>query len=292
MYDKTGDGAVDMYDVAELFKSHENELTELKGDGDFRSPECLSLMDEADIVVTNPPFSLFREYVAVLMAHKKKFVIIGNKNALTYKEIFPLFQRNKLWVGATPMSIDLLFIMPRLVQEQLMKNKKAGSAYRVVDGQILGRSSAIWFTNLDIKKRHEEMILIKRYSPECYPKYDNYDAIEVGKTSDIPCDYAGMMGVPVTFLDKYNPEQFDIVGIAKAGAGDPALKTKEYPLQRQIDKNGKSSNVRKLNDGPAINVPAPPKSATYYIVNGKYYIQTYARILIRNKHPEPPREAQ
>ena len=193
-------------------------ITELQGDGDFRSAESIALLKEADIVVTNPPFSLFREYVAQLMEFDKKFIIISNKNAITYKEVFKLIKENKLWVGVTPMSTDLLFDLPKDEIEFLLNNKKEGSAYKVVNGVVKGRAQAIWFTNLDHSKRHEDLDLYKTYTPEEYPKYDNYDAINVDKTKDIPADYAGAMGVPITFLDKYNPEQFEILGMA-ASAG-------------------------------------------------------------------------
>ena len=188
----------------------------LKRDGDFRSRECIELLKQADIVVTNPPFSLFRQYVAQLVECDKKFVIIGNKNAITYKEIFPLIKDNKLWVGNTPMSKDMLFDVPLDYAEELVATKKEGSAYKVVDGTVKGRSQSIWFTNLDHKKRHEELILYKSYSPEEYPKYDNYNAIEVSKTKDIPMDYDGAMGVPITFLDKYNPDQFELLGATES----------------------------------------------------------------------------
>lgn len=202
--DKNGNRQVD---------DNELEVKELQGDGDFRSAECIELLKEADIVVTNPPFSLFREYVAQLVAFEKKFLIIGNKNAITYKEIFKLIKENKMWIGSMPMSNDLLFRLPKEASEELVNTKKQGSAYRIVNGEVLGRSSSIWFTNLDHKKRHEELILYKNYTPEEYPKYDNYDAIEVKKTAEIPMDYDGVMGVPITFLDKYNPEQFEILGL-------------------------------------------------------------------------------
>ncbi|MBC6428668.1 MAG: adenine-specific methyltransferase EcoRI family protein [Cellvibrionales bacterium] len=185
----------------------------LEEDGDFRNPECIELLKQVDIVVTNPPFSLFREYVAQLMQHEKQFIIIGNKNAITYKEIFPLIRDNKLWLGINPMGRDMLFDIPADCVEELLATKKEGSAYRVVDGVIKRRlGNAAWYTNLPHKRRNEEMILFRKYSPENYPTYDNYDAIEVSKISDIPEDYAGVMGVPITFLDKYNPDQFEILG--------------------------------------------------------------------------------
>ncbi len=188
---------------------------QLKEDGDFRSRECIALLKQADIVVTNPPFSLFREYIAQLVEYDKKFIIIGNKNAITYKEVFPLIKGGKLWIGHTPMSQDLLFDVPEDYAIELVKNKRAGSAYKVVDGIVKGRSQSVWFTNLDHKKRHEDLILYKKYSPDEYPKADNYNAINVNKTDHIPLDYAGEMGVPITFLDKYNPEQFEIIGMDK-----------------------------------------------------------------------------
>lgn len=283
VYDVTGDGGVDMFDVAELFKSHENELAELEGDGDFRSEECLALLDEADIVVTNPPFSLFREYVATLMEHEKKFIIIGNSNAITYKEVFPLIMQDRLWLGVTRSGTGSMWF-------RIMDDFPVKSGQKVENGvryQTIGNSA--WFTNLDVKKRHEELILVKRYSPEEYPRYDNYDAIEVSKIVDIPLDYAGVMGVPITFLGKYNPDQFEIVGITKTWFGG-AVKT--YEMQTQVSKNGTTSTVSKLNDGPALKVSVPPKDKTYYVVNGEYFIQMYARVLIRNKHPEQPKEVQ
>lgn len=283
VYDVTGDGGVDMFDVAELFKAHENELVELEGNGDFRSEECLALLDEADIVVTNPPFSLFREYVATLMEHEKKFIIIGNSNAITYKEVFPLIMQDRLWLGVTRSGTGSMWF-------RIMDDFPVKSGQKVENGvryQTIGNSA--WFTNLDVKKRHEELILVKRYSPEEYPRYDNYDAIEVSKIVDIPLDYAGVMGVPITFLGKYNPDQFEIVGITKTWFGG-AVKT--YEMQTQVSKNGTTSTVSKLNDGPALKVSVPPKDKTYYVVGGEYFIQMYARVLIRNRHPEQPKEVQ
>ena len=184
-----------------------------KSDGDFRSNECIELLKQADIVVTNPPFSLFREYVAQLMECNKKFIIIGNKNAITYKEIFKLIKENKIWVGNTPMSTDILFDVNDDFAKELILNKKEGSGYKIINGVVKGRAQAIWFTNLDITKRHEDLILYKTYNEAEYSKYDNYDAINVDKTKEIPMNYKGAMGVPITFMDKYNPEQFEIIGI-------------------------------------------------------------------------------
>jgi len=179
----------------------------LKGDGDFRSKECIELLKQADIVVTNPPFSLFREYVTQLIEYDKKFLIIGNQNAITYKEIFKLIKENKIWLGHSIHSGDREFGVP--------KDYPLNAAGCRVDengNKFIRVKGVRWFTNLDYKERHEELILYKTYNPEEYPKYDNYDAIEVSKTKDIPIDYDGVMGVPITFLDKYNPEQFEILG--------------------------------------------------------------------------------
>ena len=282
VYDKTGDGGVDMFDVAELFKSGENELTELAGDGDFRSKECLELLDEADIVVTNPPFSLFRDYVATLMEHKKKFIIIGNVNDITYKEVFRLIMNIKIWIGASIHSGDRAFYVP---DDYPLNASGCGVD---ADGRKFIRVKGVrWWTNIDYRQRHEELILVKKYSPENYSSYDNYDGINVDATSDIPCDYAGMMGVPITFLDKYSPDQFEILGVTQSWCG---VASKIYPKQVQIDKNGKRSQVTKLNDGAAIKVEVPPKGKTYYDVDGELFVKTYARVLVRNKHPEAPRE--
>lgn len=188
-------------DEEEVFTS------ELEGDGDFRSEECIELLKKCDIVCTNPPFSLFRQYVAQLFEYKKDFLIIGNVNAISYKEVFPLIKENKMWLGVSITSGDRKFVVP--------DNYPLNAAGCGIDenGKKYIRVKGVrWFTNLDHKKRHEELLLYKKYNEEEYPKYDNYDAIEVGKTKDIPMDYNGIMGVPITFLDKYCPEQFEIVG--------------------------------------------------------------------------------
>lgn len=169
----------------------------LKQNGDFRSPECVELLKEADIVITNPPFSLFREYVAQLMEYNKQFLIIGNKNAITYKEIFPLLKNNDIWLG--------------------YENVKE---FKQPDGTIKKFGNIGWFTNLDISKKHEDIILYRTYNTTDYPKYDNYDAINVNKVSEIPVDYSGIMGVPITFMDKYNPEQFRVIGLDKQFTSD------------------------------------------------------------------------
>ena len=178
----------------------------LQGDGDFRSPECIKFLEEADIIVTNPPFSLFREYVAQLIEYGKKFIIIGNINAVTYKEIFPLIQTNQIWLGPSIHSGDREFEVPS-------SYPLTAAGIRIDDqGRRYIRVKGVrWFTNLDFPQRHQALILHKKYSPEEYPHYDNYDAINVNKTADIPCDYDGVMGVPITYLDKHNPDQFEIL---------------------------------------------------------------------------------
>ena len=188
----------------------------LKGDGDFRSKECIEFLKEADIVVTNPPFSLFREYVAQLMEYKKEFIIIGNINAVTYKEIFPFIQNDRIWLGPSIHGGDREFEIPSSYPLE------AASSRTDSDGRKFIRMKGVrWFTNLDFPQRHEELILYKKYRPEVYPHYDNYDAININKTADIPGDYDKVMGVPITYLDKHNPDQFQIIGIDRYVEDNP-----------------------------------------------------------------------
>ena len=203
--DLNGDGAVDLSDVRYLLQNDKNALSILHT-GDFRSPECTALLQEADVVVTNPPFSLFREYIGQLMAYGKKFLIVGHQNAITYKEVFPLIKENKVWLGYGFKGSAAHFVSP--YEDIATAGDHRENMIRV--------SGVNWFTNLEITKRHEMLDLVCRYSPETYPKYDNYEAIEVSKVADIPRDYDGVMGVPVTFLDKYNPEQFEIIGATES----------------------------------------------------------------------------
>lgn len=280
VYDKSGDGGIDMFDVAELLKSGENELTELDGDGDFRSAECLALLDESDIVVTNPPFSLFREYVSTLLEHNKHFIIIGSQNAITYKEFFPLLMQNKVWLGYG--NGDMSFKVPEYFEPRETR-------FWVDDDGQKWRSlgNIAWFTNLDIRKRHEEMILVKRYDSSKYPNYDNYEAIEVSKTADIPCDFPGVMGVPITFMYKYNPEQFDIIGLVNGKDYLAGIKTtRNYKDFQETRQNGTKtgSGGGKINGNPVLK--GKPKSGNYFVLNDEVVHSTYARIFIRNKHPE------
>lgn len=235
----------------------------LKGDGDFRSKECIELLKEADIVVTNPPFSLFREYVAQLMEYNKEFLIIGNQNALSYKEIFPLIRDNKIWLGASIHSGDRKFWIP-----EDYELKAAGCGIDATGRKYIRVKGIRWFTNLDYKERHEDLILYKNYTPDLYPKYENYDAINVNRTEDIPCDYEGIMGVPITFMDKYNPDQFEIIGLGIANLG---LSIGVQPYKPEHKKYRKEIQKRGAVDGDL------------YMMNGEEVVVPYARILIRRK---------
>lgn len=208
--DADGDGAINIDDVKLLLKRNKKNSTPLHSNGDFRSDECIELLKQADIIVTNPPFSLFREYVAQLMEYKKKFLILGDQNAITYKETFGYIKDDKLWLGydnggtkwfQVPMDYDI----PTESRKKIVNGVKYFSMGRI-----------LWFTNLDTTKRHENLVLYKKYTPEEFPKYDNYDVINVDKVSDIPMNYRGVMGVPITFVDKYNPKQFEILGVANS----------------------------------------------------------------------------
>ena len=186
----------------------------LKGDGSFDSPECREIMKNCDIVVTNPPFSLFRKFLAQIMEFNKKFIILGNMNALTYKEVFPLIKENKIWLGYRNLGSDMFFEITDEYKKVIVKEKKEGSGWKEIDGEVMGRvANACWYTNLEHTKRKEKIYLDKTYNPTDYPKYDNYDAINVNRLEDIPKDYDGVMGVPITYLGKYNPNQFEIVDI-------------------------------------------------------------------------------
>jgi len=237
--------------------SEEIGIKQLKEDGDFRSKECIELLKQSDIVVTNPPFSLFREYIEQLVKYNKKFLMIGSWNAISYKEVFPLLMKNKIWIGHN--SGVMVFKMPNYSESKRMGN-------------------ICWFTNLDISKRHEDLILYEKYTPEKYPTYDNYNAININKIKDIPIDYEGVMGVPINFMDKYNPEQFEIMGLTVSWSD---MKIKIYPPQIQVGIDGIKKNVAKLNHGAALKLDSPPHGKTYYIVGTNYYVLVYVRILIR-----------
>ena len=234
--DENGDGAFDLDDIKQLLRNKKNVCKVLKGDGDFRSDECIELLKEADIVVTNPPFSLFRDFISLLMEYKKDFIVIGNVNALKYKEIFPYVKEGRIWLGASIHSGDREFRVPDTypLEASGFRVDSNGTKYIRVKG-------VRWFTTLEYEKRHESIVLYKMYSKKEYPQYDNYNAIEVSKTSEIPCDYSGVMGVPITFFDKYNPEQFEVIwqasGNTRASAPKEILDELGY-IQDKEDRGG------------------------------------------------------
>jgi hypothetical protein len=236
--DKNGNNVPDVNEIG---------IKHLQGDGDFRSKECIELLKQADIVVTNPPFSLFREYVAQLVEYDKKFVIIGNLNALTYRDIFKLVKENKLWFGHSIHSGDREFRVPADYPLNAASSRidEEGNKYIRVKG-------VRWFTNLDYTERHEDLLLYKTYSPEEYPTYDNYNAINVDVTKEIPMDYNGVMGVPITYIDKYNPDQFEILGMASSAGYNAEI----------------------------VGIPFIGEKDARPLINGK---NTYARVFIKNK---------
>ena len=236
--DKNGNNVPDAEEIG---------IKHLQGDGDFRSKECIELLKQADIFVTNPPFSLFREYVAQLVEYDKKFVIIGNLNALTYRDIFKLIKENKLWFGHSIHSGDREFRVP-----QDYPLNAAGSRVDEEGNKYIRVKGVRWFTNLDYTERHEDLLLYKTYSPEEYPTYDNYDAINVDVTKEIPMDYRGVMGVPITYIDKYNPDQFEILGMASSAGYNPDI----------------------------VGIPFIGDKDARPLINGK---NTYARVFIKNK---------
>ena len=265
--DTNGDNRIDIDDLRWEY---------LDGDGDFRSHEITQLRNEADFIITNPPFSLFREFLKWIIDGGKQFSVIGNMNAITYKEVFPLLKDNKIWLGNGFTAGNAFFATPNA--------QKYGEGVLQDDGLVKFRNCC-WFTNIELGKRHEPLPLMTmadnlKFSrhKDLRQHYDNYDAIEVPYTDAIPSDYTGAMGVPISFLDKYCPEQFKITGITKTWFGGAS---KTYPEQTQVSKDGKESTVTKLNDGATLVLDTPPENETYYKVGGKLYTQVYARILIQ-----------
>lgn len=270
--DTTGDHIINVEDL---------EWEYLEGDGDFRSDEVTALRDEADIIVTNPPFSLFRDFLAWIVEADKQFSMIGNKNAITYREVFPHIKENRIWLGYTPMGVDMLFGVPEAMASELVETKREGSAWKRIDGVVMGRASSVWFTNLDHGRRHSPLPLMTeadniRFSkhPEIkgvgYYKYDNYDAIEVPFTDAIPSDYPGTMGVPISFLDKYSPEQFEIVGNGQTMANELGI----LPVgQKFVDDYYAQGNKGSIN--------AKWNNLVYHI--GERVVVPYQRILIRHR---------
>ncbi len=252
--DLNGDGAVDLSDVRYLLQNDKNVISILKT-GDFRDPECIELLKEADIVVTNPPFSLFREYISQLINYNKKFLIVGHQNAIHYSEVFPLIKDNKLWLGYGFKGGAAHFTSP-------YEDKATSSNHRE---NMIRVSGVCWFTNLEIAKRKEELDLVCRYSPEEYPTYYNFNAIDVSSVAEIPYDYPGMMGVPDMFLDKFNPDQFELIGLGRD--------SKDVKVDRSIYEKIKT-----------LNPNARPSHIGFYDKFGKPK-EPYSRIIIRNKHP-------
>lgn len=281
--DVSGDGRVDINDLRWEY---------LEGDGDFRSAEVTALRDAADLVVTNPPFSLFREFVSWLMEGSARFSIIGTNNAITYKEVFPLIRDNMLWKGATANATDMVFEVPKNVEiAEADRQKAERMGYK---GHFTRLGNACWFTNIEHGRRHEPLQLMsmadntkfsrhREVKGRGYRSFDNYDAIEVGFVDAIPSDHGGLMGVPISFLDRYNPDQFEILGITQSWDDHSGLKQRIYPTQVQVSKAGVRSTVGKLNDGAAIKVTEAPVGTTYYEVGEEMFVKPYCRILIRKK---------
>lgn len=284
-HDRTGDHRVNVDDL---------EWHYLAGDGDFRSAEIKKLRDEADIIITNPPFSLFREFLAWIVEARKRFVIIGSMNAITYKEVFPLIKENELWLGATGNGSDMVFGVPPGSEVAESDKQKAARLGYIGDYTRLGNSC--WFTNFDHGRRHQPLPLMSmadnlRYSKhkeikgkKIYDCYDNYDAIEVPFTDAIPSDYDGVMGVPISFLDKYSPEQFEILGITQRGCHDEVPDTKKYDDYWEVKSNGEKtgSSGGKTNENP--NLLGNDGKKNYFINNEGRVIQSvYQRIFIRHR---------
>ncbi len=268
--DKNGDNLPNREEIGKNY---------LKWDGDFRKSESVELLQKSDIVVTNPPFSLFREYVAQLMKYDKKFVILGNLNALTYKEIFKLIKENKIWLGHSIHSWDREFRVP--------EHYELNAASSRIDEQwnkYIRVKGVRWFTNLDYKERHEDLILYKIYNEENYPKYENYDAINIDVTKDIPMDYAGAMWVPITFMDKYNPEQFEIIALGIIGSVDFSNNRK----MEILDKSWKPTWKYTFNAKGTLYRIYNPKTDKKWpafkdVETGTLYSSIYARVIIKNK---------
>lgn len=274
VHDYNNDGAINLADVQYLIQNEKNVLSILKGNGSFDSPESIELLKEADIVVTNPPFSLFREFLSLLDKYNKQFIIIGNTNALTFKQTFKMFQEDKIRTGYTNFNVGMFFQVPDTYEK----------FHHIENGRKVARvSTSCWFTNLPVSKHNEDLILYKHYTPEEYPHYENYDAININTYTDIPCDYDGVMGVPVTFLDKYNPEQFQILELGIVGSCTFTNMRKMEILDKEgrptgkYTINAKGTLYRKYN-------PSTDKTPAFKDVEtGELYSSIYARILIKRK---------
>lgn len=275
--DQNSDGAIDLSDVELLIKNNHNILTLLKGNGDFRSEECINALMESDIVVTNPPFSLFREYLAQLEEYDKKFIIMGNTNALTYKEVFKLFKEDRIRTGYTNFNVGMYFYVPEYFEKyhKIENNRK-----------MVRVSTSCWFTNLPVKKHNERLIMYKNFDPENYPMYINYDAINIDSYKEIPSDYYESMGVPVTFLDKYNPEQFTIEALGIVGS----CNFKNERKMEILDKNGNPTGKYTINAKGTLYRkfnPNTDKVPTFRdCETGELYSSIYARVIIRRNDME------
>jgi len=252
--DINNDGKINLKDAVK---------TPLKQNGDFRSDECVEILKEADIVVTNPPFSLFRDYVSQLDKYNKKYLIVGHQNATKYKEIFKLIKENKMWLGNGFKGGAGHFINKHYIDYATASNHKDG---------MIRVSGVTWLTNLEFQKRHEDLILFKKYNPEEYPKYDNYDAIEVSKTKEIPMDYKGVMGVPITFLSKYNPEQFEIVGMTSGRDEFESTPSKRYKNPKQHNKDGSITNGSKSNTSSTLIYKEIRLNETFWGLNNHFFL--------------------
>lgn len=258
--DENNDGATDLADVEYLVKNTKNILTLLNGDGDFRSAESIELLKEGDVIVTNPPFSLFREYISQLTDYDKKFIVIGNTNSLTYKEIFKLFKEDKMRTGYTNFNVGMYFFVPDSCER----------FHKIENGQKMVRvSTSCWFSNLPVDKHNDYITLYKKYSLDEYKKYANYDAINVNTYIDIPDNYYGAMGVPITFLDKYNPEQFEIIGLGISNSG---LEIGVQPYTQEHKLYRKNVQHKGAVDGDL-----------YMLDEEKHPLVPYARIIIKRK---------
>jgi len=260
--DFNNDGAVNILDVEYLLKHNKNSAVPLEGSGDFRSKSCVEILKEADIVVTNPPFSLFREFVAQLVEHKKKFLIIGNTNSITYREIFKLIKDDKIRTGYTNFNVGMFFVVPNNWKKYHHIDHNGNKIARV--------STSCWFTNLEVKKHKKDLILFKTYkgNKNEYPKYENFNGIEVSKVANIPKDFKGSMGVPITFVDKFNPQQFEIIGLGISNSG---LEIGVKPYKPEHRKYRKEVQKRGTVDGDL-----------YLMVDGEVKVP-YARVIIKNK---------
>lgn len=267
-------------DIAKLLTSSPNGVKKLQGDGDFKSNECINYLKEADIVVTNPPFSLFRTFVSYLMKYKKKFLIIGSQNAITYKDIFNYLKQNKMWLGYQHGNMNFRVPDSYLPRKTRFWVDESGQKWRSL-GNIC------WFTNLDIEKRHEEMVLYKQYNALDNPKYVNYDGINVGKTKEIPINYPGVMGVPITFMNSYNPKQFKIIGLGIVGSCNFINNRKMEILNKEGQGTGKFTNNAKgtlyLKYRQGVDKKGP---AFKDVETGELYSSLFARILIKNINPK------